>query len=50
MINHNKQLTNFETGVVLNYLLHTMSQDQRAMLRETFPVQYAKLYPVTKTK
>lgn len=50
MIDHNKVLTNFETGVVLNFLLHTMSQDQRWKLATTFPEQFKKLYPTPEEK
>jgi len=50
VIDHNKVLTNFEVGVVLNFLLHTMKHEQRFALRDAFPVQYAKLYPTTEEK
>jgi len=50
VIDHSKVLTNFETVVVLNFLLYTMKHEQRLALRDVFPIQYAKLYPTTEEK
>ena len=44
MHDFHKILTSFETHTLLNFMLHTMSQEQRAKVRETFPVQYNKIY------
>ena len=44
MHDFNKILTNFETNVLLNYMLHIMSQEQRTKVKAMFPVQYNKVF------
>lgn len=44
MHDFHKLMTQFEADVLLNYLLHIMTQEQRAKVRENFPVQYNKIF------